>query len=237
VPAVHGRIPAAILILIVAGAFLFRLRLIDRSMPYPAHLDEAELADPAANILRTGDWNPHQFEYPTLPIYLVTASFAAGYLDACATKAVKRVADIGSVSFPYYTHRRVVRPARALFAFLSVVSIGLCGLIGYRLSQDPRVLLVAPLLLCSSVSYLELSWRYLNVDIVGCFFVTALLAFLFENWGATHPRFDAPRSQAPYAAWLWRASTTSSLRSSPARWRSCSDHGVGVSPRSRLCWV
>jgi hypothetical protein len=187
VPPPQGRIPEAILVLIVAVAFLARLRLIDGSMPYPAHLDEAELADPAANILRTGDWNPHQFEYPTLPVYLVTAGFAAGYLDACATRAVKRVADIGSVSFPYYTHRRVVRPARVLFALLSVVSIGLCGVIGYRLSQDPRVLLVAPLILCSSVSYLELSWRYLNVDIVGCFFVTALLAFLLVNWGATDP--------------------------------------------------
>jgi 4-amino-4-deoxy-L-arabinose transferase-like glycosyltransferase len=184
VPTTYGRIPAAILVLIVAGAFLARLRLIDGSMPYPAHLDETELA---ADILRTGNWNPHQFEYPTLPVYLVTAGFAAGYLDACATRAVKRVADIGSVSFPYYAHRRVVRPARALFAFFSVVSIGLCGVIGYRLSQDPRVLLVAPLILCSSVSYLELSWRYLNVDIVGCFFVTALLAFLLVNWDATDP--------------------------------------------------
>jgi 4-amino-4-deoxy-L-arabinose transferase-like glycosyltransferase len=170
--------------LIVVASFVARLRLIDGSMPYPAHLDERQLADPAAAILRTGDWNPHDFEYPTLPVYLVAASFAAGYLDASATRAVKRVSDIGSVSFPYYSHRRIVRPARLLFALLGVISLGLSGVIARRLMGDPRLLWIAPLVLASATTFLQLSWRYLNVDIVGCTFVAAVLAFLMDYWEA-----------------------------------------------------
>jgi hypothetical protein len=177
-----SRSSVALWALIVVAALVARLRLIDGSIPYPAHLDERQLADPAANILRTGDWNPHQFEYPTLPIYLIAASFAAGYIDAAATERVKRVEDIGSVSFPYYTHRRVVRPARILFALLSILSIALSGVIGYRLTGESIVLWLAPLLLAASGTYLQLSCGYLNVDIVGCTFVTALLALLMEPW-------------------------------------------------------
>jgi hypothetical protein len=172
-------------VLIAAAALFARLRLIDGSLPYPAHLDEKQLAEPAANILRTGDWNPHQFEYPTLPIYLIAATFAVGYLDAAATEQVKRVEDIGSVSFPYYTHRRVVRPARILFALLSVLSIGLSGVIGYRLVGDSSLFWLAPLILAASGTFLRLSYAYLNVDIVGCAFVTALLATLMEPGQAT----------------------------------------------------
>ncbi len=181
-----SRSSVALWALIVVVALAARLRLIDGSMPYPAHLDERQLADPAANILRTGDWNPHQFEYPTLPMYLIAASFAAGYIDAAATERVKRVEDIGSVSFPYYAHRRVVRPARILFALLSVLSIGLCGVIGYRLTGESIVLWLAPLLLAASGTFLQLSCGYLNVDIVGCTFVTALLALLMEPWTAAN---------------------------------------------------
>ena len=168
--------------LIVTAALFGRVRLIDGSMPYPSHLDEEQLAEPAANILRTGDWNPHQFEYPTLPLYLIAAGFAAGYLHAAATERVKRVEDIGSVSFPYYTHRRVVRPARILFAGLSVIAIGLSGVIGYRLIGNSSLLWLIPLLLTASGTFLQLSCGYLNVDIVGATFVTALLAFLMEPW-------------------------------------------------------
>jgi hypothetical protein len=181
-PAPSPRLSVFLAALIVVASFVARVQLINGSMPYPMHLDEQQLADPAAAILRTGDWNPHDFEYPTLPVYLITASFAAGYLDACATRAVKRVSDIGSVSFPYYSHRRIVRPARLLFALLGVVSLGLSGVIARRLVGDTCLLWVAPLALASAATFLQLSWRYLNVDIVGCLFVTALLAFLLTHW-------------------------------------------------------
>jgi hypothetical protein len=91
------------------------------------------------------------------------------------------VSDVGSVSFPYYSHRRIVRPARLLFALLGFVSLGLSGMIARKLAGDPALLWIAPLILAAAPMFLELSWRYLNVDIVGCVFVTGLLAFLVEH--------------------------------------------------------
>ena len=39
-------------------------------MPHAVGIDEPQVVDRALRILRTGDWNPHIFDYPTLVIYL-----------------------------------------------------------------------------------------------------------------------------------------------------------------------
>src|SRR5262249_46058370 len=42
-------------------------------VPYAVGIDEPIVVDHALRILRTGDWNPHVFNYPTLVIYLQAA--------------------------------------------------------------------------------------------------------------------------------------------------------------------
>jgi hypothetical protein len=157
-------------------------------MPYPGHIDEAEISTRAVGILQTGDFNPHFFEYPSLPIYLTTAGFAVGFLDACAKQKIRNTREIGSVSYPYYEQPTVVYPARATFAVLSSIALALVGIVAFELTQLEVSLVLAPLVASISTVYLYLSWRYLNVDVVGAFFVMTTMLYALRhrssNWNA-----------------------------------------------------
>jgi 4-amino-4-deoxy-L-arabinose transferase-like glycosyltransferase len=55
---------------IVLAALFVRLWSIRAGVPHAVGIDEPAVVDRALRILRTGDWNPHIFDYPTLVIYL-----------------------------------------------------------------------------------------------------------------------------------------------------------------------
>lgn len=168
---------AVALVLIAAAELSVRVALISGSMPYVDHIDEMELSGRAARMLQTGDANPHFFEYPSLPIYLTAAGFGLGYLHARARQKVHALADIGTIAYPAYAQPAVVFPARVLFALLSVSSIVLAAWIAYLGNDVAASLAAVPVLAAISTLYLYLSWTYLNVDIVGAFFVLSTVAY------------------------------------------------------------
>jgi len=61
------------LLAILAVAAVARLWHLNAGVPYAVGIDEPIVVDHALRILRTGDWNPHVFNYPTLVIYLQAA--------------------------------------------------------------------------------------------------------------------------------------------------------------------
>src|SRR5688572_32749989 len=60
----------SVLALILAAAAAARLWFLDAGIPHAVGIDEPQVVDRALRILRTGDWNPHIFDYPTLVIYV-----------------------------------------------------------------------------------------------------------------------------------------------------------------------
>lgn len=62
-----GARAALVLILVVAAAA--RLWYLTSGVPNAVGIDEPQVIDRAIRILRTGDWDPHIFDYPTLVIY------------------------------------------------------------------------------------------------------------------------------------------------------------------------
>lgn len=60
----------SVLALILAVAAAARLWYLDAGVPHAVGIDEPQVVDRALRILRTGDWDPHIFDYPTLVIYL-----------------------------------------------------------------------------------------------------------------------------------------------------------------------
>jgi 4-amino-4-deoxy-L-arabinose transferase-like glycosyltransferase len=87
------------LVLILAAAAAARLWFLTAGVPHAVGIDEPQVVDRALRILRTGDWNPHLFDYPTLVIYfnavLAIVRFLWGALqgewrslDAFSTEAV-----------------------------------------------------------------------------------------------------------------------------------------------------
>lgn len=163
----------ALLAALLATALYWRFRAIENGMPYPQHVDEFYLSEKAAAILETGDWNPHFFMYPGLPIYLTAGAMTYGYLDAANHLELRNTAEIGSVGYPYYEHPRVVRPARRLFALISILGMAALALLARDLAgREPgpaglAALLLAPAWLALSSLYFDQSQNYLNVNILG----------------------------------------------------------------------
>ena len=73
----YGRL--AVLVIVLAGAVI-RLVGIRFGDPFVYHPDEWLIARPAMAMVATGDWNPHNFSYPSLLIDL--QAVVAGFLSA-----------------------------------------------------------------------------------------------------------------------------------------------------------
>ncbi len=159
---------------LVAVVLALRLTQIRGSLPYSLHYDERHLTERARGIMQTGDWNPHWFRYPSLPIYLTTGAMSAGLLRSAAGGGTTEVAEIGNVATPYYDDPTIVFPARVLFALLGTLSLLLAGGIAWRATGSSVALVVAVGLLAASPISQFHAWAYLNVDTVGTFL--ALLA-------------------------------------------------------------
>ena len=183
----------ALLVLCAAG-FLLRCQHIDASLPYPSVNDELHIAPPALRVLKTGDYHPGKLKYPALPMYIAAAAMAVGFVQAAANEEVQSVGHIASVSFPYYSHPRVMRAARLTYALLSVLAVAVAGWMAWLLVvpstaelrpwrlRPTAVVLTAPFVLLASDYYFMMSWRYLNVDIVATAFVAAgIVALLFAT--------------------------------------------------------
>lgn len=165
--------------LVLVAAWQIRVLAIDRSLPYPQHVDEIFIADRAANILRTGDFNTHYFIYPSLPTYVAAAAMTYGFFDAANHLELKSTQEIGPVTYPYVLHPRIVRPARLLFALISVIGLGIVAAIARQLggggTAGLAAMVLAPAWLGLSWLYFELSATYLNVNVIACVMAWALL--------------------------------------------------------------
>ena len=166
---------AAALVLLCLGALWLEFRHIERTMPYPRHVDEGFIAGPARIMLQTGSLHPQTFNYPSLPKYLTAAGMAVGFLRGASQLEVREIRYLGNMNYPHYD-TRVMQTARQLFAALSVLALAATGFSAWLAFRQPIAILLAPLILLTSPLFFFHSWTYLNVDIVGTSFVMLTLA-------------------------------------------------------------
>ncbi len=172
------RIAALLLVVISIGYFFIINQKILSALPYPGHVDESRRLEPALHILQTGDLNPHYFHKPSLPIYLTAAGLAAGFMNEARKGSIRETKDIGSVSYPYYSHPEIVLIAKQIFALSSALAIFFAGLAAYKAYHFRLLLFMPALLIPFSVVYVRKSYLYINVNILGAFFVGVLLYYL-----------------------------------------------------------
>lgn len=165
----------ALLAIVLAAAFGFRVRLIERQLPYPGCLDEQRLTYRARQMLATGDLNPHDFHYPSLPYYITAAGLTVGYLWAASQGDLDGIRQLGHISFPYASHPRLIAAARTIIALLTCAAMVFVGLFAAWRLEDRRLIWVIPFVLLWSRNYLYYSYRYISVDIFGVFFALAVL--------------------------------------------------------------
>jgi hypothetical protein len=169
------------LVLVLVAAMGVRAADVRASLPYPRHLDETTWANIALRILRTGDWNPHRFRKPSLPVYLMVGGFSVGLVRAELAGEATSARDLGTSASNYYLVPSSAEIPKDLFALASVLALGLAGVIGYRMTKEPAVLWLTPLLASASASFYRFSWSYMNVDIIGAFFALLTVAYLVKQ--------------------------------------------------------
>jgi hypothetical protein len=164
------------LALLCVGTLWLQFRHIDRTFPYPRHVDEGFIAGPAARTVMEGTLHPYTFNYPSLPKYLAAGAMAAGFIRGASHLQMREVRQIGSVGYPYYDARGPMQTARQLFALLSVIALAATGFSAWLAFGKPVTIFLAPFILLTSPLFFFHSWTYLNVDIVATCFVMLTIA-------------------------------------------------------------
>ena len=141
-----------LVILVVAAAA--RLWSLDAGVPFAVGIDEPQIVDRALRILRTGDWNPHLFDYPTLVIYVHAAIDILRFLWG-AVNGEWNSLDGFSIAAVYSTGRTVA-------ALIGVVTVWMIYRIGDALGSRSVGLLAAAQLAVSPMHVRES--RYILTD-------------------------------------------------------------------------
>ena len=167
------RLSIASLLLLCIAMLALNFRNIDRTLPYPQHVDEPAVATAAARMLTGNTLHPSTFNYPSLPKYIAAGGLALGFLSELTS-----VDQIGNVGFPYYTAHRPMLFARMIYAAIAALTLVLTGWAAWLMTRSAVAIALAPLALAVSPLFAYHSWAYLNVDIVATFFVTATIVAL-----------------------------------------------------------
>lgn len=105
------------------GAAALRFWALDHGIPFSVGVDEPEIMERAVRVIKTGDFNPHFFDYPGLYIYLQAAVAALRFIWGALHGAWTSLDGASSADFYLW--------ARAVTAALGVATVGVvfaCGL-------------------------------------------------------------------------------------------------------------
>ena len=121
--------------LILAVAATARLWNLAAGVPHAVGIDEPQVVDRALRILRTGDWNPHIFDYPTLVIYFQALVAIARFLWGALEREW--------ASLDAFSINAVYAAGRFAAAMIGVATVWLTYKLGTELSSRRVALLAA----------------------------------------------------------------------------------------------
>src|SRR5215216_3076913 len=125
----------SLLALILAVAAAARLWFLHAGIPHAVGIDEPQVVDRALRILRTGDWNPHIFDYPTLVIYVHALVDVLRFLWGALNGEWS--------SLDAYPIAAVYEAGRFVAAMIGVATVWLTYRVGTELSSQRVALLAA----------------------------------------------------------------------------------------------
>jgi hypothetical protein len=157
---------AVALVGILALALGLRVWGLRFGLPYFEHPDEWAVADEALRMLRTGDYTPFSYTYPTLYVYMQVGVATFHFLWGAGAGLYRTPADIDPVRFYVW--------ARALTALLGTGAVALTFLAGRSLYGRAVGLLAAALI--AVMPAVAGDAHYVTTDTPAMFFT--LLAFL-----------------------------------------------------------
>jgi 4-amino-4-deoxy-L-arabinose transferase-like glycosyltransferase len=176
---------------VVAVATALRLIGLDFGLPYLWHPDEPAIMSRSLRILKTGDLNPGWFHYPSLIIYLHTATSFLGVLDLLEPQGAKALEGVFT-GFDTGLHHTISAPetwhsARRLTAVFGGLAAGVTYLAGRKLFGEGAGV-VAAIILALAPEHVIHS-RYITVDVPASAAVALLLlasAYLLRDGARRH---------------------------------------------------
>jgi hypothetical protein len=172
---------AVALVGILALALGLRVWGLRFGLPYFEHPDEWAVADEALRMLRTGEYTPFSYTYPTLYVYMQVGVAAFHFLWGAGAGLYRTPADIDPVRFYVW--------ARGLTALLGTGAVALTFLAGRSLYGRTVGLLAAALI--AVMPAVAGDAHYVTTDTPAMFFT--LLAFLAIAQLGIPPEHDESR--------------------------------------------
>ena len=120
-------------------AAILRFWALGYGIPFAVGIDEPETMDRVVRMMKTGDFNPHFFDYPSLFIYVQLLVACARFLVGTMSGAWQSLSEVGADDFYLW--------GRAVTAILGTLTVLLVYLIGMRWGTRHAVLAAALLAL------------------------------------------------------------------------------------------
>jgi 4-amino-4-deoxy-L-arabinose transferase-like glycosyltransferase len=173
---------------VVIFALAIRIYGNSLSLPYVPHPDEPAVVDRALAMLRTGDYDPHSFIYPTLYTYLQLFVYVAQFLWGSARGIYHSLADLPTSTAIITTAPGFYVWGRVLTAVLGAGTVLVVYRTGARL-YGVAAGLVGALLLTFSLLHSEHS-HYITVDVPAAFFSALAFMLIAELYVAGQEKTD-----------------------------------------------
>lgn len=169
----HTRLVLGVLI---AGALALRVWGIPFGLPQLYHADEPGYVELAQRLIKTGDFNPHFFNYPTLFFYLNSLAYLPYYAVGYLTGYFQSLDDIRAPQWITIGAGITEQPgtillARALTTLFSVGCVAVTFALARRLEGRAKTGLLAAFLLAISPTAVMES-RFVAPDSFVTFFTT-----------------------------------------------------------------
>ncbi|MGC9349291.1 MAG: ArnT family glycosyltransferase [Anaerolineae bacterium] len=162
------------LVLILVAATLIRVWGLNYDLPGIYHPDEPDYIRISQRIFKTGDLNPHAFNYPSLFFYLQALAYAPYYAVGRALGDFQHPEDIAEPTSLIMGVTQTAMPStvimgRSVTVGVAVASVLLVTLIGKQLTGQPLVGLLAGTMLAISPTHV-FHGRFITPDAIVTFF-------------------------------------------------------------------
>ena len=124
------RSPSWALAAVLATAVLLRFWNLSQGVPYSVGVDEPEIMDRVVNMMRTGDFNPHFFDYPGLYFYVQLVVACLRFIAGATTGRWGALDQASAGDFYVW--------GRAVTALLGAATVFIVYVVGMRWGSPAR---------------------------------------------------------------------------------------------------
>lgn len=149
--------------ILVAAAFL-RFWHLSAGIPHALGIDEPQIVERAVLMMKTGDFNPRFFDWPSLTIYVHFVTAAVTFLAGSMRGVWSNLAEVDAANF--------YLAGRAVTAVVGTATVGLVYLAGRRWSRAHALVAAA---LLAVVPYHVRESHYVLADVPAAFLTTLTL--------------------------------------------------------------